>query len=74
MPDTVTVYQYTYWDEETKTHKTSVLYATLDMIRNGLGQPVYGSEIKVRRAELRDGGIHVPADASWPSVRLDKTQ
>jgi hypothetical protein len=72
MPDTLTVYLYTYWDEETKTHKTSGVYATLDMIRNGLGRPVYGSELKVRRADLRDGGFYVPANASWPSVRLGK--
>jgi hypothetical protein len=33
---------------------------------------VYGSGLKVRRADLRDGGIYVPADAAWSSVRLDK--
>ena len=61
MSHAVTVYRYKYWDEESKTHKTSALYATADMIRSGLGQALNETAIKVAREGLREGGFYFPA-------------
>lgn len=60
MADKILVYQYMYWDEATRSRLTSSVYATNDVIRNGLGTPIHSSAIEVSRAELRDGGIFVP--------------
>ncbi len=59
MTDPVLVYLYTYWDEESQSHKTSFLYATQEMIRAGLGTPIGTSALKVERGDLRDG-IYTP--------------
>ena len=56
----VMVYRYLYWEEGATRRKASTLYATLEMIRNGLGVPVYPTGIDVARSELRDGGLYVP--------------
>jgi len=53
--DDVLVYQYTYWDEASDERKTSKRYATLDVIRNGLGVPVFASERRVPASEVVDG-------------------
>ena len=60
MADKVLVYQYMYWDDSTRTRETSLLYATVEVIRNGLGTPIHSSAIEVSRSELRDGGIFEP--------------
>jgi hypothetical protein len=57
---TVVVYRYRYWDHESKSHKVSEIYATAEMIRNGLGQPENDTAIKVSRCDLTDGGYYVP--------------
>ena len=62
----VWVYQYTYWDEASRTHKTSTQYATMDAIRNGLGIPVLSSERKVWRADLTHGEMYVPKEPKEP--------
>ena len=56
--DPVLVYLYTYWDEESKSHKTSTRYATADAIKNGLGVPVLSTERKIERRELVDGEFY----------------
>lgn len=56
----VMVYRYLYWNESATKRSASSLYATLEMIRNGLGVPVYPTGIEVARSELRDGGLYVP--------------
>jgi hypothetical protein len=61
------VYRYVYWDEATRSHKTSTLYATLPAIRNGLGSPVYEGAIYVDSDHL-DGGIYVPPSPTHPAV------
>ena len=58
----VLVFQYTYWDQASNRQRTSTLYATEEVIRNGLGVPIHASAIKVLRSHLRDGGIYVPMD------------
>jgi hypothetical protein len=68
VADKVLVYQYMYWDESTRVRQTSRLYATAEVIRDGLGTPIHASAIEVSRAELRDGGIYVPPRAA-PSAR-----
>ena len=60
MTDRVLVYRYMYWDEATRARETSQMYATVEVIRNGLGTPVHSSAIEVSRADLRDGGVYVP--------------
>lgn len=64
MPDKILVYRYTYWDEASQQRKTSSLYATVEVIRNGLGTPVYTTALEVERRLLRDGGIYVPEQRS----------
>jgi hypothetical protein len=54
----VWVYQYTYWDEHDGERKTSKMYATPEMIANGLGSIVHTSGKKVRRNELVDGMLY----------------
>ena len=56
----VTVYLYTYWDADAQTHRTSTRFATIEAIRDGLGQPVFPSERKTNRVELIDGMFFVP--------------
>ena len=58
LADPVVVFLYTYWDEESKSHKTSTRYATADAIKNGLGLPVHSTERKVDRSELVDGEFY----------------
>ncbi len=53
--DEVSVYQYTYWDEASNERKTSTRYATMDVIRSGLGVPVFTSEKRVPVNELVNG-------------------
>jgi hypothetical protein len=54
----VWVYQYTYWDAYDEKQKTSKLYATVELIRNGLGVIVHTSGKQVRRDILVDGVLH----------------
>ena len=58
----VKVYRYSYWDEDTRTLRESSVYATLDMIRCGLGQPLFKTVIVVPAHRLKDH-IYVPAEA-----------
>ena len=59
-PDRVMVYRYLYWTEDGR--KASTVYATLEMIRDGLGIAIYPSGIDVSRSELHNGGLyHGPA-------------
>ena len=55
--DTVWVYQYTYWDDETRTHRRSERYATADAIRCGLGTPAFETGKRIDRAALIDGAF-----------------
>jgi hypothetical protein len=61
--DPVIVYQYTYWDDASKAHKTSTMYAPREVILAGLGSPITTSGIKVERADLRDGRFYMPEKA-----------
>lgn len=63
MTETVTVYRFTYWDENAGAHVTSSRYATLETIRSGLGNAVPESALKVRRSDLTDG-LYLPSDTS----------
>lgn len=65
----VWVYLYQYWDEQSRTHKVSSLYATDDVIRAGLGVKVHGSGMQVEAAALTDGGIYIPSDERPASNR-----
>jgi hypothetical protein len=56
-PGVVWVYQYVYWDEALRSHRTSTRFATLDAIRCGLGQPVNASAKKVAVCDLIDGAF-----------------
>jgi hypothetical protein len=56
----IMVYLYTYWDDRARSMRTSTLYATMTMIRDGLGMPVYESGKWVPIEEVQ-GGIHRPA-------------
>ena len=69
MEEEVTVYLYTYWDEEAQSRKTSLRYATMDMIGKGLGQPVSASAIKVGREDLIQG-MYMPQESAPESTRL----
>ena len=53
--DEVSVFQYMYWDEASKERRTSVRFATLDMIRSGLGVPVFTSERRVPTHHVVNG-------------------
>ena len=57
----ITVYQYMYWDEDSRSRKKSRLYAPLELIKSGLGTPIYTSVREVDRAALTDG-IFIPPD------------
>jgi len=39
----VLVYRYMYWDESKRVRKTSLMYATSDVIRDGLGTAIHSS-------------------------------
>ena len=49
------VYQYIYWDEALRAHKTSKRYATREAILDGLGVIVHSSARKVRYSDLKNG-------------------
>ena len=51
----VWVYQYVYWDDASHTRKTSERFATLEVIRCGLGSPVHASAKKIPVSQLIDG-------------------
>lgn len=53
----VWVYQYTFWDEESKSRKTSERFATLELIRCGLGEFIPSSGKKIPVAKLIDGAF-----------------
>ena len=53
----VWVYQYTYWDDAAKAHKTSERFATIEVIRCGLGDPVHTSAKKIPITKLIDGAF-----------------
>jgi hypothetical protein len=59
VADKVLVYRYMYWVEATRVRETSQMYATVEVIRDGLGTPVHSSALEVSRSELRDG-MYVP--------------
>lgn len=63
MDGRVSVYLYSYWDEDSQARKTSTLYATFEAIRNGLGVPVYTSEIEIDMGSLGEGGFYYPDGA-----------
>ena len=54
-PGYVWVFRYTYWDEAEEVRKTSIRFATLDVITCGLGQPVHASAKKIPTSDLIDG-------------------
>ena len=56
-PGFVWVFQYVHWDEASQSQKTSKRFATLDVIRCGLGEPIHSSAKKVRLADLIDGAF-----------------
>jgi hypothetical protein len=56
-PGFVWVFQYVYWDELEQAHKTSKRYATLDVIKCGLGQTVTASGKKIAITKLIDGAF-----------------
>ena len=58
MENFVTVYRYTFWDEPSQARKTSDVFATMDQIRSGLGQPVHASALKVPLEELGENGVY----------------
>ena len=53
----VWVFRYSYWDEESQAHERSWRFATLDMIRSGLGEPIHSTAKKVRVNDLIDGAF-----------------
>ena len=53
----VWVYQYIYWDEIEKTHKTSKRFATADVIKCGLGVAVGSSGKRIPVSQLIDGAF-----------------
>ena len=55
MQDRVLVYRYLFWDEASRQHKLSERYATLEMIRKGLGTPVHQESLLVRSREIAEG-------------------
>ena len=59
----VVVYRYTYWDEKAQAMKRSKRYASLDMLHNGLGAPVYADTLTVEREDLV-GGLYDPDKAT----------
>jgi hypothetical protein len=63
----IVVYRYTYWDEQAGWMKTSSIYATFEMISNGLGVAVLDSGLEVDQEALRFGGVYIPAPGFSPS-------
>ena len=59
VEERVVVYQYMYWDNATNSRKKSKLYAPAELIKNGLGEPIYTSGRDIPRSWLIDG-IFVP--------------
>jgi hypothetical protein len=57
--DQILVYRYSYWDEQTRSFRSSDSFATLDVIMLGLGKPIPESGIKVS-AEDVGGGVYIP--------------
>jgi hypothetical protein len=69
MENFVTVYRYTFWDEQAQERRSSDVFATLEQIRSGLGQPIHASAIKVPLADLGENGVYIATEthrASWP--------
>ena len=56
--DTVTVYRYQYWDSNRFELLTSKWEATLECIRNGLGNPIIESGRPVPASEVDEFGRH----------------
>ena len=56
-PDAVWVYQYLYWDDVKKEHTASKRFATVDVIKCGLGTPILASGKKVPKDKLIDGAF-----------------
>lgn len=52
----VFIYDYEYWDAETKQMKLSVSPAPMEVIKNGLGIPILRSQRKVPAADLDEFG------------------
>ena len=63
MHDEILVYLYTFWDGGSQSQKISNRFATLQILRDGLGQPIWASARKVRRADLTDGAFFSPLKA-----------
>ena len=72
MANKVLVYRYMYWDESTRIRETSQMYATVEVIRDGLGTPIHSSAIEVSRSELRDG-MYVPTQDALAVGSRDAT-
>jgi hypothetical protein len=56
-PGFVWVYQYTYWDQAANSRKTSDRFATIELIRCGLGEFIPSSAKKIPVASLIDGAF-----------------
>ena len=56
-PGFVWVYQYTFWDEASRTRKTSERFATIEVIRCGLGEFIPSSGKKIPVSKLIDGAF-----------------
>ena len=63
MENFVTVYRYTYWDESSQSQKSSDVFATMEQIRSGLGQPIHSSALKVPLGELGENGVYVATES-----------
>jgi len=61
MSQSVYVYRWSYWDSAASADRTSTMYATLELIKCGLGKPVLGTAKKIARDDLRDG-FYLPAE------------
>ena len=58
----VLVYRYQFWDEETQWRRISSLYATADMIHNGLGIVLHDTALEVDVEALHGTGIYDPLE------------
>lgn len=56
-PGFVWVYQYTSWDEASDSRKVSERFATIEVIRCGLGKFIPSSGKKIPVAKLIDGAF-----------------
>jgi hypothetical protein len=56
-PGYVWVYQYVYWDDASRSHKTSTRFATDEVIRCGLGVAVNHSGKRIPISKLIDGAF-----------------